>query len=204
MATPVWVYASLGYRYGAPGRCTCISVTGVLQLHVAVFESKYQCERVLCRQSRESSIGMGERVVNFLSNSHVVNDGGLRTRPQDPGRFPPRILEILLVALFALGGYPQAKSETQLRSQASRLAAPHAEARCDSTTTACGLPRPGRGALSEATLPSDTFPLRRVGSRASSDGGDAGPIRVLNRLAPCSKWEEEPPGGGAGRASLRR
>ena len=150
-----------------------------------------------CRESRESSIGMGERVVNFLPGSYVVNDGGLRIRPQELGRFPPRTLEILLVALFAIGGYPQAKSETQLRSQASRLAALHAEARCDFTTTACGLPRPGRGALSEATLPSDTFPLRRVGSRASSDGGDAGPIRVLNRLAPCSKWEEELPGGAS-------
>ena len=72
MATPVWVYASLGYRYGAPGRCTCISVTGVLQLHVAVFESYINVKGFSSRQSRESSIGMDERVVNFLSNSNAA------------------------------------------------------------------------------------------------------------------------------------
>ena len=125
----------------------CVSVTVVLQLHVAVFWFLYQCEKGSCRQSRESSIGMGQRVVNFLPNSNVVNDGGLRIRPQELGRFPPRTLEILLVALFALGGYPQAKSETQLRSQASRLAALHAEARCLST----GKPRPIQWANISAT-----------------------------------------------------
>ena len=44
-----------------PVCCSCM-----LQFLVCL----YQCERGSCRQSRESSIGMGERVVNFLPNSY--------------------------------------------------------------------------------------------------------------------------------------
>ena len=49
-----------------PVCCSCM-----LQFLVCL----YQCERGSCRQSRESSIGMGERVVNFLPDSNGSRQG---------------------------------------------------------------------------------------------------------------------------------
>ena len=95
-------------------------------------------------------------------------------------------MAILLVILFAFGGYPPSKWETQPRSRASRPATPHAEVRCGINATAREFPQPGRDALPEATL--HLTCLRRVGSRASSDG-NAKDNRILHRLAPSGKRE---------------
>ena len=127
-----------------------------------------------------SQLLVGERMVNLLPNSYVMNDGRSTYPPKESRRISSRTLETLLTFLFALGGsQPQATSEARLGSYASR----------------------------SATLPPPDTCLRpRFGFRRASSDLDARAPRILYRLAvaPCSEREESPDGASLALDGVRR